>query len=148
MGIDRTPHGFLLEEDERVHLTARHPCPDPLPHLDLGSGDYTWSAHGPGIPEFEEEQAQRARQSRHRRHTYLVLGWLEVEAAYENGLPVDAAMAHLQDQLGDAFGSEVFQRFSAYLDTIGSPSIVEVSAVAHENDDRFDALLDALAGQT
>ena len=147
VGVDRTPHGFLRSEDGLLELTTNHLCPDPMPHLDLGGGDYTWWAHEPGSPEFEHERAQQARRSKHRRHSYLVLGWLEVEAADENGQRMDAAMGHRQDQLGDAFGNEVFQRFSAYVEQNGSPSTVELSEIMHTEDERFDAFLDALAGE-
>ena len=70
-----------------------------------------------------------------------------MEAAYENGERMDAAMGHLQDALADAFGQEVFQRLSTYLEENGSPSTVQLSQVMHEEDERFDAFLDALAGE-
>jgi hypothetical protein len=146
VGIDR-PRGFLLQEDGRLLLSANPICPDPISHLDLERGDYTWSAYEPGTPEAEEERAQHARQSRHRRHSYLVLGYLEVEAASETGQRMDAAMGYLQDALGDAFGNEVFQRFSAYVDENGSRSTMELSEIMHAEDERFDAFLDALAGE-
>lgn len=147
MGVDRTPHGFVLEGADRLHLTTHHPCPDPLPHLAAEGIVGTWSAYEPGTPDFEERQAQQARRSPHRRHSHLVLGYLEVEAAYERGQSMDAAMGHLQDALGDAFGNDVFQRFSTYLEENGSPSTVQLSRVMHEEDERFDAFLDALAGE-
>lgn len=147
VGIDRTPHGFVLEGEDRLHLTTHHPCPDPMPHLAAEGIVGMWSAYEPGTPEFEEQQASLARRSPHRRHSYLVLGWLEVEAAHENGERMDAAMGHLQDALAGAFGHEVVQRFSAYLEQNGSPTTVELSRVMHEEDERFDAFLDALAGE-
>jgi hypothetical protein len=36
---------------------------------------------------------------------------------------------------------------SRYLDATGPPSMVELPAVAHEDDERLDALLDAPAGE-
>jgi hypothetical protein len=147
VGIDRTPHGFVLEGADRLLLTTHHHCPRPVAHLDPDSGDHTWSADEPGTPEFEAERAEQTRRSRHRRHSYLVLGWLEIEAAYDNGQRMDAAMGLVQDQLGDAFGNQVFQRFSDYLQQNGSPSTVELSEVMHAEDERFDAFLDALAGE-
>jgi hypothetical protein len=153
VGIDRTPHGFLREEDGRGRLTTNHLCPDPMAHLDLDSADITYSAdyglyaYEPGTPEFEAERAERARRSRHRRHAYLVLGWLEVEAATEDGRRMDAAVGYLQDQMGEAFGHHVFQRFSDYLEESGFPSTAELVDAMHEQDERFDAFLDALAGE-
>jgi hypothetical protein len=147
VGVDRTPHAFVLEDEERLRLTGHHPCPDPLAHLDLDSGQYSWSSYAPGTPEFEAQYGEEARRSRHRRHSYLVLGWLEVEAAAEDGAAVDAALNHLQDQVADAFGAGVFQRFTEHLERLGSPSVAELSATAHEEDERFDALLDAMAGE-
>jgi hypothetical protein len=142
VGVDR-PHGFLREEDGRLRLTINPLCPNPVAHLDPESEDYGWYAYPPGTPEFEEQ----ARQSRHRRHSYLVLGYLEVEAAYDNGQRMDAAIGYLQDQLGDAFGHEVFHRFSPYVEQNGSPSTVELCEIMHAEDERFDAFLDALAGE-
>jgi len=147
VGVDRTPHGFVLEGQDRLHLTTHHLCPDPLPHLAAEGIVGTWSAYPPGTPEFEAEQAERARQSPHRRHRYLVLGWLEIESAYENGQPMDAAMGYVQDAMADAFGAEVFARYTAYLERSGAPSAAELSRVLHEEDERFDAFLDALAGE-
>lgn len=147
VGVDRTPHAFVLEGEDRVRLTTHHPCPDPLPHLEAAGIVGNWSAHEPGTPEFEAEQAEQARRSPHRRHSYLVLGWLEVEAAYENGQRMDAAMGYVQDALGAAFGGEVFQRFSAYLEQNGSPTTVELAEIMHAEDERFDGFLDALAGE-
>ena len=147
VGVDRTPHGFVLEGEDGLHLTTNHLCPDPMPHLVAQGIVGVWSAYEPGTPQFEEQQAQLARRSPHRRHSYLVLGWLEVEAAYENGERMDSAMGHLQDALADAFGHEVFQRLSTYLEENGSPSTVQLSQVMHEEDERFDAFLDALAGE-
>ncbi len=147
VGVDRTPHAFVLEDRERLRLTTHHPCPDPVAHLDLDSGEFSWSAHAPGTPEFEAQQAELSRQSRHRRHAYLVLGWLEVETASEAGRVMDGAGNYLQDRLDDAFGREVIRRFSEYHQRIGAPSIAELSALVHEDDERLDALLDALAGE-
>lgn len=147
VGVDRTPHGFVLEGEDRLHLTTHHPCPDPMPHLAAEGIVGTWSAYEPGTPEFEAEQAERARRSPHRRHSYLVLGWLEIEAAHEDGRAMDAAMGYVQDALGDAFGGRVFARYTAYLERNGSPSAAELSRVVHEDDERLDALLDALAGE-
>lgn len=147
VGTDRTPHGFVLEGEDRLHLTTHHPWPDPMPHLVAEGIDGMWSAYEPGTPEFEEQLAQLARRSPHRRHSYLVLGFLEVEAAYENGERMDAAMGYLQDAMGEAFGTEVFQRFTAYLEQHGSPTTVELSEVMHAEDERFDTFLDALAGE-
>lgn len=152
VGVDRTPHGFVLERDDHLHLTNHHLCPDPMPHLDPDveveyGGSYGWSAYEPGSPKFEEELAEQQSRSRHRRHSHLVLGYLEVEAAYENGQRMDAAMGYLQDALGDAFGTEVLQRFSAYVEATGSPSTVELSEIMHAEDGRLDAFLDALAGE-
>lgn len=151
-GVDRTPHGFVLEREDHLHLTTHHPCPDPMPHLDPAAdvryeASYGWFADEPGTSEFDEEPAEQRRGSRHRRHSYLVLGYLEVEAASDAGQRMDAAMGLLQDQLGDAFGHEVFQRFTAYLEGNGSPSTVELSEIMHAEDERFDAFLDALAGE-
>ena len=150
-GLVAALHGFVVHED-RLELTQAPPCADVLRHLDPDSVDHGWSAYQPGTPRFEQERAeqeraQQGRRSRHRRHSYRVLGWLEVEAAYENGERMDAAMGYLQDAMGDAFGNEVFQRFSAYVEQHGSPTTVELSAVMHAEDDRFDASLDALAGE-
>ncbi|SDG10196.1 hypothetical protein SAMN05660662_0343 [Blastococcus aurantiacus] len=152
VGVDRTPHGFVLERGDHLHLTTHHLCPDPIPHLDpdgqvANEGSYGWFAYEPGSPEFDEELAEQQRRSRHRRHSYLVLGYLEVEAAHENGQRMDATMGYLQDALGDAFGNEVFQRFSAYVEATGSPSTVALSEIMHAEDERFDAFLDALAGE-
>ena len=147
VGVDRTPHGFVLEDEDRLQLTTHHPCPDPMAHLDPDSGGYTWSANEPGPPESEAEQAEQQGRSRHRRHAYLVLGWLEVEVAHEDGQRMDAALGHLQDAMEVAFGKDVFQRFSAFVEGIGFPSTEELSRVVHAEDERFDALLDALAGE-
>jgi hypothetical protein len=147
VGVDRTPHAFVLEDQERLRLTDQHPCPDPLAHLDPDSGDYFFSAYAPGTPEFEAQDGELSQRSRHRRHSYLVLGWLEVEAAAEDGRTMDAALNHLQDQVADAFGAEVFQRFTEHLERLGSPSVAELSATVYEEGERFDALLDALAGE-
>jgi hypothetical protein len=152
VGIDRTPHGFVLERGDHLHLTTYHPCPDPMPHLGdpevEHGGSYGWYAYAPGTEEFEAEQAQRATRSRHRRHSYLVLGYLEVEAAHDRGARMDAAMGHLQDQLAEAFGAGVFERFSAYLEQQGSPSTAELSERMHADDERLDAFLDVLAGES
>jgi hypothetical protein len=152
VGVDRTPHGFVLEREDHLHLTTHHRCPDPMPHLDPAAkveyeGSYGWYGDEPGIPGLEEERAQEARRSRHRRHSYLVLGYLEVEAASDDGRRMDAAMGLLQDELGDAFGNDVLQRFTAYLEQNGSPSPAELSEIMHAEDERFDAFLDALAGE-
>jgi hypothetical protein len=72
---------------------------------------------------------------------------LEVEAAAEDGRTMDASLNHLQDQVADAFGAEVFQRFTEHLERLGSPSVAELSATVYEEGERFDALLDALAGE-
>ena len=146
-GLVGALHGFVLREDGRLELTQAPPCPDVLRHLDPESGDFAWSASEPGTPEFEREMAEHGRRSRHRRHSHLVLGYLEVEAAYERGERMDAAMGHLQDQLAEAFGGEVLQRFSAYAEQHGFPSTAELSDVMHAEDERFDAFLDALAGE-
>jgi hypothetical protein len=147
VGVDRTPHPFVLEDPERLRLTTHHPCPDPLVHLDPHGGEYSWSARAPGTPESEARHGEQSRRSRHRRHAHLVLGWLEVEAAAEDGATMDAALDHLQDQVADAFGAEVFRRFTEHLERLGSPSVAALSATAHEEDERLDALLDALAGE-
>jgi hypothetical protein len=41
----------------------------------------------------------------------------------------------------------VFERFSDYLERNGSPSTAELSRAMHEEDERFDVFLDALAGE-
>jgi hypothetical protein len=56
-------------------------------------------------------------------------------------------MGHLQDQLHEAFGVGVLERFSAYLEQHGSPSTAELCEAMHAQDERFDAFLDALAGE-
>lgn len=146
-GLVGALHSIVPRGGDRLELTATHPCPDPVSHLDASGADYIWSAHLPGTPEFEQELAEQGRRSRHRRHSHLVLAWLEVEAAYEHGRRVDVAMGLLQDQLGEAFGGEVFLRFTAYVAQHGEPSTVELSEVMHVEDERFDAFLDALAGE-
>lgn len=148
VGIDRTPHGFVLEREDHLHLTTSHLCPDPLPHLGpAAEGTYGWYAYESGTPEFAEEMAEQRRRSRHRRHSYLVLGWLEVEAATEDGHRMDAAVGYLQDQMVEAFGRDVFQRFSDHLEASGSPSTAGLVEAMHEQDERFDDFLDALAGE-
>jgi hypothetical protein len=152
VGVDRTPHGFVLERQDSLHLTTHHLCPDPMPHLDPAAevehgGSYGWYASEPGTPEFQAELTEQQRRSRHRRHSYLVLGWLEVEAATEDGRRMDAAVGYLQDQMAEAFGHEVFQRFSDYLEESGFPSTAELVDGMHEQDERFDGFLDALAGE-
>ncbi|MGY1812722.1 hypothetical protein [Blastococcus sp. SYSU D00820] len=149
VGVDRTPHRFLLEEDGRLHLTTHHPCPDPLPHLDPDAGPYFWTASEPGTPEFEEELARNARRSRHRRHADLVRAWLAVEAAMGSA-QVDPAVIYLQDQVDAAFGPGTMQRFSAHVDSLGLADAEldrELAALAQSDDERLDALLDALAGE-
>jgi hypothetical protein len=146
-GLVGALHGFVVREDGRLELTRAPLCPDVLRHLDPGSEGFAWSAAEPGTPEVEREVAERSRRSRHRRHSYLVLGYLEVEAAHERGERMDAAMGHLQDRLAEAFGGEVLQRFAAYAEQHGVRSTAELSDVMHAEDERFDAFLDALAGE-
>jgi hypothetical protein len=149
VGIDGTPHGFVLEADDVLHLTTHHPCPDPVAHLDPDDGAYFWSAHAPGDPEFEEELARAARRSRHRRHADLVRAWLVVEAATD-AARLDPAVHHLQDQVIATFGPPALQRFSEHVGAWGLGDQGTDSAlvdIAHSDDERLDALLDALAGE-
>ena len=144
-GIDRTPHSFVLAQDDTVHLTTNHPCPDPLAHVDPDSDTFFWSAHAPGDPEFEEQLARYQRQSRHRRHAGLVRGWLVVEAAMD-AARLDPAVQHLQDEVATTFGPESFQRFTEHVETHGLGD-ADLADIAYSDDERLDALLDALAGE-
>ncbi|NEK94572.1 hypothetical protein GCU67_10380 [Modestobacter muralis] len=143
-GIDRTPHRFVLEDDT-LDLTTNHPCPDPLVHLDPDSGDFFWSAHAPGDPEFEEQLARFERQSPHRRHAGLVRAWLVVEAAMDTAR-LDPAVQHLQDQVDTTFGPGAMMRFSEHVETHGFQE-ADLTDLAYADDERLDALLDALAGE-
>jgi hypothetical protein len=144
-GIDRTPHRFVLEEDGTLQLTTHHPCPDPLAHIDPDSGTFFWSAHAPGDPEFEEELARYERQSPHRRHAGLVRAWLVVEAAMD-AARLDPAVQHLQDQVDTTFGPGAMMRFSEHVETHGLQE-ADLTDIAYADDERLDALLDALAGE-
>jgi len=150
VGVDRTPHGFLLEEDGALRLTTHHLCPAPFAHVDPDSGGlYFWSAYEPGDPEFEEEFARQARRSRHRRHADLVRAWLAVEAAIDTAR-IDPAVPYLQDRIAEVFGPESTGRFQDYLEARGLPDDAieaELADIAHSDDERLDALLDALAGE-
>ena len=149
VGIDRTPHRFVLEEDDRLHLTTHHPCPQPWAHVDPESGNYFWSAYEPGDPEFEEALARQSRQSRHRRHAGLVRAWLVVEAAMDTAR-IDPAVPYLQEQVETTFGPGTVSRFQDYLQARGLPDDAieaELADMAYNDDDRLDALLDALAGE-
>lgn len=146
VGVDRTPHGFVLEGEDRLRLTTHHLCPDPLPHLAAEGIVGMWSAYEPGTPEFEAEQAQHARRSPHRRHADLVRAWLVVETAMDTAR-VDPAVTYLQDQVALTFGGfEAMTRFSRYVEAQGWRE-EDLTAVAYEDDERFDGLLDALAGE-
>jgi hypothetical protein len=144
-GIDRTPHRFVLE-DGALQLTTNHPGPAPSAHVDPDSGDlFWWSAHRPGDPEFEEELARLQRQSPHRRHAGLVRAWLSAEAAMD-AARIDPAVQHLQDEVATVFGPELFQRFSDHVTTHGLGD-ADLTDIAYNDDERLDALLDALAGE-
>lgn len=146
VGIDATPHRFVLEQDDTLHLTTHHPCPDPMAHLDPDSGDFFWSAHAPGDPELEEERARAARRSPHRRHAGLVRAWLAAEAGMD-AARIDPAVQYLQDEVATTFGRELFQRFSEHVETHGLTE-ADLTEIAYEDDERLDALLDALAGES
>jgi hypothetical protein len=144
-GIDRTPHRFVLE-DGTLQLTTNHPCPAPSAHLDPDSGDLFWfSAHRPGDPEFEEGLARLQRQSRHRRHAGLVCAWLVAEAAMD-AARLDPAVQYLQDQVATVFGPESFRRLGEHVETHGLGD-ADLADIAYSDDERLDALLDALAGE-
>jgi hypothetical protein len=148
VGVDETPHGFVLEEDGRLRMTTHHLCPDPIPHLDP-EGDYHWSAFAPGDPEFEEEQERLSRQSPHRRHADVVRAWLVVEAAMGSA-ELDLAVPYLQDQVERTFGPGTSLRFSDHVQAWNLPDDemdAELRSIAYSDDERLDALLDALAGE-
>jgi hypothetical protein len=145
VGIDQTPHGFVLDPDDTLRLTTQHPCPDPGAHLDPDGHVFFWGAYEPGAGEFEEEVAREASRSRHRRHVGLVRAWLLAEAAMDD-VPLDATVAYLQDQVTETFGgSRVIERFNDYLRRYGVTGS-DYRTLAGD-DERLNALLDALAGE-
>ena len=99
VGIDRTPHGFVLDRDDTLRLTTQHPCLDPVAHLDPDADVFVWSAYGPGSAEFEEELAEQRRGSRHRRHAGLVRAWLLTEADHRAIAQDDERLDGLLDAL-------------------------------------------------
>lgn len=149
VGVDKTPHGFLLEDDSRLRLSTQHLCPDPGPHLDPDDV-YFWSAYSPGEPEFEAELERQRRRSVHRRHADLVRAWLAVEAAMDTAA-LDPAVPYLQDRVGETFGAGTMQRYNEHIAGWGLPDAAldaELRDIAYADDERLDALLDALAGPT
>ena len=145
VGIDRTPHGFVLDRDDTLRLTTQHPCPDPVAHLDPDADVFFWAAYEPGSTEFEEQMARETGRSRHRRHAGLVRAWLLAEAAMDD-VPLDATVTYLQDRVTDAFGGPgVMGRFNDYLQR-HEVTEADYRTIA-EDDERLDTLLDALVGE-
>ena len=145
VGIDRTPHGFVLDRDDTLRLTTQHPCPAPVAHLDADADVFFWAAYEPGTTEFEEQMPRETGRSRHRRHAGLVRAWLLAEAAMDD-VPLDATVTYLQDQVTEAFGdSRVIVRFNEYLRRYDVTES-DYRTIAGD-DERLDTLLDALAGE-